>query len=60
MEWTDTNAYYGNKAAYGSNIASYPGSFTYMFFQDDKQFTEQDEVVFSPGQELGLKIQILD
>ena len=61
-EVEDTNSYVNNKAVQSDSIASYPGFIQYIFFQNNDTFSsaEGEEVVFAPGQDLKLSIEIYD
>jgi len=61
-EIVDTNSYVDNFAVQSAEIASYPGSFEYIFEQNNKTFSSanQDEVIFAPGQDLKFIIEIYD
>ena len=58
----DSNIYRDNKAAYGSNLASFVKSFSFSLTQGNETFEshENRQVTFAPGQVINFKIYFKD
>ena len=58
----DTNVYRNNWAKYAPNIASVGATYSYIFYQDGKEYSSEqlDKVVIAPGQDIVLKLFIYD
>lgn len=59
---SDTNVFEGNQAVYAPDIASYPNSYKFTFSQNGNLFKSinEDQVVFAPGQDIDLTVEIYD